>query len=180
MYICNKCGKETFNSDMICDECKEIGKPKIQEKEKETKTVTYQNKEEKQENKVKTEEKNSTINTNLMYCPDCGKVISRNALSCPNCGCVIRKEEPKRIVKRNGAVRFFCYLTSVIGFFILGAIPCLIWGIIFALYCSGVDETKYDIDYYKSLRKECFIAALVIFIINLLFLPYIGKFSVIF
>lgn len=24
MYICNKCGKETFNPDMVCDNCRPI------------------------------------------------------------------------------------------------------------------------------------------------------------
>lgn len=89
----------------------------------------------------------------------------------------IEKEKPKRIVKRNGFVRFICYATSILGFFVLGAIPALVWGIIFAIYCSGVDETRYNIDYYKSLRRECFIAAIVIFVVNLVLIVLSGRLS---
>jgi DNA-directed RNA polymerase subunit RPC12/RpoP len=38
---------------------------------------------------AKAKQVESTTNSNLIQCPDCGKAISKRAYSCPHCGCPV-------------------------------------------------------------------------------------------
>lgn len=168
MYICNKCGKETTNPDMICNDCKPKEEKKAETK-KENIEVTKEIKTEEKE--IQTTAKN--MNTNLMYCPDCGNKISRNALKCPHCGCPFDKKDDEKeqkkekvLLKDNG-VKAVSYITTVIGYLLssvifgIGCLVPLCWLIYFCVYVSGKDGRKYDLSWYIKLRNEFIILTIL-------------------
>lgn len=180
-YTCCMCGKDTDNEEEMCDQCKTeygyVEREKISNKpvkdnlDLEPKIIS------KTENEIKNQK--PVQNANLMYCPDCGNQISKAALQCPHCGHPFKKEEEK-IIKKNPAVKAICYITVVLGFcFVGGALIPLFWGIGFAIYCLGIDKSKYDISYYRSLRTETLICAIIMFVVNILSLAYFGKLIII-
>lgn len=166
MYICNKCGRETFNPDMICDNCKakkEIQEKKIEYEKPQPKKIETKVKEgPKIETVIEVEKELTEMNTNLMYCPECGKKISRNALQCPNCGrpfeSNIRRKE--KIVLKSGGIKAVAYITTLLGYalsgiiFLIGFIIPLAWFLYFCLYVSDKDKEKYDVTYFVKLRNE--------------------------
>lgn len=181
-YTCCMCGEPTDNEEEMCDKCKIeygyverkkcifCGKEIEQDKtvctgcEKAYETMLFQQKQEKKRKKEEAEQKNPL---NMMYCTDCGKKISRSAMFCPNCGRPFKENQKKeeKVVLENSALRAVCYVTDIISFCICGGVLVpLFWGIGFAIYCSGVDQSKYDIDFYKELRNQNFIMAVVIVI----------------
>lgn len=173
MHICNKCGKETFNSDMICDNCKtkkEI-KQVLQTKEKDHKQKSKDISRDGPENGNQ-DELRKTMNNNLMFCPDCGNKISRNALQCPHCGCPFekkeeKKEEKEKVLLKDNGVKAVSYITTVFGYFlssVVFGIGCLIplcWLIYLCVYVSGKDGNKYDMSWYIKLRNEFIILTIL-------------------
>lgn len=150
MYICNKCGKETFNPDMVCDNCRPIKEEeKVIKKKNEESASVSENKE------------LENVNTNLMFCPDCGKKISRSAITCPNCGHPFEvKREEKKVVLKSGGIKAISYITTLIGYALsfkilgIGCIIPLAWFLYFCLYVSDKDKEKYDVTYFINLRNE--------------------------
>lgn len=178
MYICNKCGEETFNPDMICDNCK----PKKEEikqvtQEKEEKEVKQKNERKDGVEYGNQDESRETTNTNLMFCPDCGKKISRSATSCPNCGHPFeqKKKEEKKVILKSGGTKAISYITTLIGYalsfkiFWIGFIIPLAWFLYFCLYVSDKDKDKYDVTYFIKLRNE-FIILMILGIPLIVFL----------
>lgn len=128
------------------------------------------NKRKELEDKLKNEIKqfnDNENNPNLISCPDCDKKISINAIQCPNCG---RPMIENRVIieKKSHLLRFFNYLTVFL-LFPFGAIVPILWGIGYTVYCMCANEEKYDITYYKRLRVENFVLAIVVFVLHYLF-----------
>lgn len=175
MYICNKCGKETFNSDMTCDECKSksdkdsVVVDDIERNIEKKTSILYERKENKEENGGS----DAIRNRNLMHCVDCGSIISRSALSCPKCGHPYATAEKEKKLLRNRSVEVINIVTVIIGIFFCGGfIVPFVWGIGYAIYCSGIDKEKYNISHYKKLVAENLILALMALVVAMLFLVF--------
>lgn len=175
MYICNKCGRETPNPDMLCDDCRPK-KPEAEKEVTEQKKVVLDETKQSQQKEDKMQNNDTNQNTNLMYCPDCGNKISRNALQCPHCGCPFERDkkdnekeeyEKEKVLIKHNDVKAISYITTVVGYILsafifgIGFLIPLCWLIYFCVFISGKDKNKYDLSWYIKLRNEFIILTIL-------------------